>query len=314
MIVCPAPPGSRHGNRVTALRWARLLRALGHRVRIVTRYRGEEAPLMVALHARRSAEAARAFRARFPERPVVVALTGTDLYRDLGRSRAAARTLELADRLVLLQPEGRAALPPPARPRARVIYQSVATPRRRAARARGRFRVCVVGHLRAVKDPFRPAMAARRLPVGSEIEIVHVGGALDPRMAGRARAEERRNARYRWVGEQPRAAAMRLMAGSHLLVHPSRLEGGANAIGEAATLGVPILASRVSGNVGLLGRAHPGLFACGDTNALRSLLLRAESDARFYARLERASARIARLFRPARELRAWRALLRELEP
>jgi glycosyltransferase involved in cell wall biosynthesis len=157
-------------------------------------------------------------------------------------------------------------------------------------------------------------MAARRLPVGSRIEILHVGGARDPRAAGRARAEERRNARYRWVGERPRAVAMRLMAGSHLLVHPSRLEGGANVIGEAATLGVPILASRVSGNEGLLGRAHPGLFACGDTNALRDLLLRAERDARFYARLERASARIAPLFRPTRELRAWRALLRELEP
>ena len=93
----------------------------------------------------------------------------------------------------------------------------------------------------------------------------------------------------------------------------SRLEGGANALGEAAVLGVPILASRVPGNVGLLGARHPGLFAFGDTRALRRLLLRAESDASFRARLARASRRIAPLFRPARETAAWRALLRELQ-
>ena len=92
----------------------------------------------------------------------------------------------------------------------------------------------------------------------------------------------------------------------------SRLEGGANAIGEAATLGVPILASRVPGNVGLLGARHPGLFAFGDARALRRLLLRAESDAIFCARLASASRRIAPRFRPARETAAWRALLHEL--
>jgi glycosyltransferase involved in cell wall biosynthesis len=92
----------------------------------------------------------------------------------------------------------------------------------------------------------------------------------------------------------------------------SRLEGGANALGEAAALGVPILASRVPGNVGLLGARHPGLFAFGDARALRRLLLRAESDPIFYARLARASRRLAPRFRPAREAAAWRALLREL--
>ncbi|MGH9182278.1 MAG: hypothetical protein ACRDZ9_00360 [Acidimicrobiales bacterium] len=37
----PAPPGSQHGNRVTALRWQRLLEELGHQVGVRESYDGE---------------------------------------------------------------------------------------------------------------------------------------------------------------------------------------------------------------------------------------------------------------------------------
>jgi glycosyltransferase involved in cell wall biosynthesis len=96
------------------------------------------------------------------------------------------------------------------------------------------------------------------------------------------------------------------------MVLASRNEGGANVIGEAAVHGVPILASRIEGNVGLLGARHPGLFDVGDTRGLRDLLLRAEREPAFLERLRRASKEIAPLFAPARERAAWRALLREL--
>lgn len=215
-LVCPAPPGSRQGNRVTALRWARCLRGLGHRVRILAAWRGEDADLLVALHARRSAASVRGFRARHRERPVVVALTGTDLYRDLATSRAARRSLELADRLVLLQVAGRDALPAAHRRKARVIHQSVVLPRRaRPRRSRSFFDVCVLAHLRAVKDPLRAAQAVRGLPAGSRIRVIHLGRALDPHLATRARAEMERNPRYRWLGERSRPAALRRLAASH---------------------------------------------------------------------------------------------------
>lgn len=236
-LVCPAPPGSRQGNRVTALRWARILRGLGHRVRILGAWRGEDVDLLVALHARRSAPSVRAFRARHPGRPVVVALTGTDLYHDLARSRVARRSLALADRLILLQAAGRRALPAAQRRKARVIHQSVAVPagagragsRRagspgpgdsRAARSlRGgrsarTFDACVLAHLRAVKDPLRAALAVRDLPAGSRIRVVHLGRALDPALAARARREMARNPRYRWLGERSRASALQRLARS----------------------------------------------------------------------------------------------------
>jgi putative glycosyltransferase (TIGR04348 family) len=243
---------------------------------------------------------------------VVVALTGTDLYSDLGRSKAAHRSLELAQRLVLLQPAGIQRLPKVQRSKARLIYQSVAAPRRMAPQSRRYFDVCVLAHLRAVKDPFRAAMATRKLADHSRIRILQLGAALTESYAERARAEQEHNPRYLWLGDLPRHVARARLAHSHLMVLSSKMEGGANVIGEAAVAGVPILASRIEGSVGLLGPAHPGFFEVGDTEALRSLLLRSETEPDYYRELKRASRAIAPLFRPEREKRAWRELIREI--
>lgn len=311
LVVTPARPRSRAGNRVTAVRWAGILRGLGHRVALAERYDGQDVDLLIALHARKSAMAALAFRRRFPERPVVVALTGTDLYRDIRRSRRAARVLEAADRLVVLQPLGLRELAPRLRRKARVIRQSA--PRLIRSRAASRwFEVCGIGHLRAEKDPFRPALAARLLPKDSRIRVVHLGAAMSAAMERRARVEMERNPRYLWLGDRPRAAVRSVLRRARVMVLPSRLEGGANVMSEALAAGVPILASRIPGSVGLLGEGHPGLFPLGDARALADLLRRAETDRRFYGRLARASRRRAHLASPARERGAWRRLLAEL--
>ena len=307
-IICPAAAGSRSGNRITAERWAHILRGLGHHVRITQQYNGEHSDLLIALHARRSAEAVLRFHAAHPEKPVVVALTGTDIYRDLRRSRRAQRALERADRLVALQPRGLDKIPAALRPKARVIYQS-AEPMRRRPRSARFFDVAVVGHLRQVKDPFRAARASRLLPPESRIRILHAGAELEPGMAARARAEQRRNPRYRWRGELSPAASRRLIAASHLLVLSSLMEGGANVISEAVRSGVPVLASRIEGNVGLLGAGYAGYFRAGDTRGLARLLWRSETDARFYARLKKHCARLEPRFHPARERAAWKKLL-----
>jgi putative glycosyltransferase (TIGR04348 family) len=313
-MVCPAPPRTLYGNRITALRWARILRKLGHSVSIDTAYEGAPCDVLIALHAKRSAGAVFDFHERHSGKPVIVALTGTDLYRDLKRSREARTALELATRIVALQPLASEELTAAVRPKLRVIYQSVEKTGNAALRSKAAFQVCVAGHLRDVKDPFRAATAVRRLPAESKIRIVHAGAAMDEQMAARARAEEARNARYRWVGEISRSKVRRLIASSHILVLSSRMEGGANVISEAAVDGTPVIASRIPGSIGLLGEDYPGFYPFGQTDALRELLLRAESDAPFYSGLRRRVALIAPLFRPQREVAAWGKLLAEVAP
>ena len=326
-IVTPAPPRSHYGNRVTAQRWARLLRQLGHRVTISQHYQGGPFDLLIAIHAKRSYPAIRRFHRVHPNKPLIVALAGTDLYRDLPRSQRARESLELASRIVVLQPRALDALPLHLRGKARVIYQSSARVRGKSATRTGRascappnrndaerpFHVCVVGHLRAVKDPFRAAMAARRLPASSRIQILQVGGAMTPVMAARARAEMKRNRRYRWLGEQAPNRVRRILAQSCACVLSSLMEGGANAISEALRAGVPVLASRVPGNVGMLGKRYPGYFSFKDTGQLARLMNCLERDVRYWRDLKRCCSRLTPRFAPKRERAAWKALLRELK-
>lgn len=311
-LVTPAPPGSHKGNRVTALRWARQLRRLGHRVAVREEYGGEPCDVLVALHARRSFPAVEAYRGAHPEGPLVVALTGTDLYGDIRTDPDARQSLEVSSRLVVLQPLGVEELPRHLRKRTRVIYQSAEPPRAAPRRRADAFEVCVMGHLRPVKDPFRTARASRQLPPSSRIRVLHVGAALSADMAAQAAAETDVNPRYRWLGDLPRPKALRVLARCRLLALTSRLEGGANVISEAIAAGVPVVSSHIAGSVGILGPDYPGYFPVGDTDALAALLRRAETDSRFHNDLKAHCRRLRPLVRPARERDSWRLLLREL--
>lgn len=324
VLVTPTLADANNGNGQTARRWQRLL-ASTCAVRLVSDWpgSGDEADaaaddmVMLALHARRSAPAIAAWARARGSQGLGVVLTGTDLYHDIRTDRPAQRSLALAQRLVVLQDHGLTALAPALREKVRVVYQST-TARAPLPRTARWLRVVCVGHLRSVKSPQTVMQAARLLADAPDIRIDHIGEALAPEWAEAARATESQACRYRWLGPLPHAQARRAIARAHVLVHPSAMEGGAHVVMEAVRSGTPVLASRVGGNVGMLGPDYAGYFAHDDAQALAALLRqcrREQADPQgLLARLTRQCEARAPLFDPARERDALRQLIEELTP
>ena len=310
MIVTPALAAANNGNWQTARRWASMLR--GHyRVRLSGQWAAGDEAALIALHARRSAASVAAWRAVHPQRPLVVVLTGTDLYDDIRHDADARQSLELADRLVVLQPLGLRSLPEHLRHKAVVCIQS--TPARQPLRKPARhLRALMVGHLRAVKSPETWFAAARALRQRDDILLDHIGDALDPALGEAARRCMADCPNYRWLGNRPHADTRRRIQQAHVLVHASRMEGGAHVVIEAVTSGTPVLASRIDGNLGLLGEDYPGVFDCGDSGTLAGLLQRCRDDPAMLPALAARCERRAPLFTPAHEQNTLLDLMRSL--
>lgn len=299
-LITPYLAQARNGNAHTAARWARCLRGLGHRVDVAVTWDGQAVDLMIALHARRSAASIQRFAEAWPNRPLIVVLTGTDLYRDIRVDAAAQRALHVATRLVVLQARGLDELTPDLRVKAAVIHQS-APQLKPARRPKRYFDICVAAHLREEKDPLRAAYASGLLPADSRIRVRHIGQALSPDWVAEAERCAQDFPRWHWLGPRSHGETRRAIARSHLLVNSSRMEGGATVIIEAVTAGVPVLASRIPGNEGMLGLDYAGFFPLGDAQALAALMRRGEADPAFYALLQGQCAARAPLFDPVRE-------------
>jgi putative glycosyltransferase (TIGR04348 family) len=266
-IVTPALADANNGNWQTARRWARMLS--GHyRVTMVKAWTPDtDADVLLALHARRSASSLVAWAETHPDRPLVLALTGTDLYRDIANDASARQSLVLAHRLIVLQEQGPLALPEALRDKCRVVFQS-GTRRQTLNKTTTQLRAVMVGHLRDEKWPQTLFEAARLLRPDEGIHIDHIGSALDPALGEAAQATALACPHYRWLGGLPHAATRSRMQRAHVLVHTSRMEGGAHVLLEAVLCGTPVLASRIDGNVGMLGTDYAGYFPPGDAPAL----------------------------------------------
>lgn len=277
----------------------------------------QEVPqMLLALHARRSAPSIAAWAEAHPDRPLVVALTGTDLYRDIHSSIAAQQALQSASRLIVLQDQGAAELPPRLRHKCRVVFQS--TPARRTLpKTTQHLRAVMVGHLRDEKWPQTLFEAARLLAPEEGILIDHLGVALDPDLGELAHATAAACPHYRWLGGLPHAATRSRIQRAHVLVHTSRMEGGSHAIMEAVCSGTPVLASRISGNVGMLGVDYTGYYPPGDAHALVALLRACRrgiggAGGPLAALQAQCALRLA-LFAPAAEQSALLAVMHELQ-
>ena len=298
MIVSPALAEANNGNWQTARRWQLFLQP-HFDVRVVRQWPdgnpAESDAVMLALHARRSAESIVAWK-RFqeeksalehikpahsaienialpPSNGLAVVLTGTDLYRDIHTDPTAQQSLQSAQALVVLQERGVDALPAKLRPKTRVIFQSVSA-RQSPLKTRAHLRVVMVGHLRHEKSPQTLWQAAALLTAQDRICIDHIGAPLDAALGQQAQAVACALPHYRWLGSLPHAQVRQRIARAHGLVIASQMEGGAHVVMEAVRSGTPVLASKIDGNVGMLGADYAGYFAWADAEGLATLLRR----------------------------------------
>ncbi len=307
-IVTPAPARSRTGNRVTALRWAMLLRRLGHRVLVAEHLPQRPIAALLAVHARKSAAAISAFAAMGRANAAAVLLAGTDVYPRFEPDRELRTCLTTAHRIIALQPMALELLPLDLRAKARVLVQSATAVV--AARPTDAVQACILAHLRAVKDPLLPFAALAYVSAQHRMRILLAGSALDQDLA--AAAARPADPRARWLGELRHREARQLLASSHVCIVPSHGEGGANVLSEAIAAGTPLLATAIPGNTGLLGTDWPGLFPAGDARALGRLLTRIAAEPAFLLDLRRRTALLRPLVEPAREQRGLAQLLTEL--
>jgi putative glycosyltransferase (TIGR04348 family) len=310
VIVTPALADANNGNWQTAHRWAGMLRS-AYRVEVVAQWSQGEEALMIALHARKSASSTAAWCAAQPKRPLVVALTGTDLYRDIDFDDGAQRSLALANVVVVLNERGADRLPGEYRDKCRVVLQS-SSARRTLPKTSRHLRALMVGHFRDEKDPRTYFRAAQRLAGRRDIRLDHVGSALDASLGAEAAALAAAQPNYRWLGGVSHRLTLRRIQAAHVLVHPSRMEGGAHVVIEAIRSGTPVLASRIDGNFGLLGEDYEGMFAVGDDAGLAAMLERVRDEPSFLQALQRQVVARADSFSPEAESVTLRQLVDDL--
>lgn len=307
VLVSPSLQAANNGNWHTADRWAKFLSDhcdISLTSQWTTPLPGADVrqpQLMLALHARRSAASIHAWAKACPGKPLIVVLTGTDLYRDIKTDPVAQQSLALATHLVVLQDAGLVEVPEAWRSKTRVIYQSARAlvPAVKSART---FAALMVGHLRQEKDPLTFMQAACD-DYANGITFVQIGDALEPSFAQAAQATAQRTTRYRWLGGLTRSATRQHMKRAHVLVNCSGMEGGAQVIIEAIQSGTPVLASRISGNVGMLGNDYAGYFELGNAAELAALVRRCAAEPEFIALLQRQCWQRAPLFQPEHERR-----------
>ena len=296
---------------MTALRWQGFLEELGYSVDVTESWSRGDTGLLIALHAYRSHQSIIEFKKQYPSRPLLLILTGTDLYRDIKNHSEVIQSMEMADQLVALQSSAVHSIPASLRDKVQVIYQSVAMDISDSA-TKDDFAVSIIGHLREEKDPFCIVRSLALLPTDSKITVTHLGQAMSPQMKDLAQNFNATVKRYQWIGEVSHADALRVLSQSRLMVISSRMEGGAHVVSEAIALGIPVIASDIPGNRGLLGEDYPAYYPVGDEAALATLLYRAEKMPAFYASLQKHIDLRRELIKPAREKQSIQELVSAL--
>jgi putative glycosyltransferase (TIGR04348 family) len=298
-IITPALADANNGNWQTAKRWSNFLDNL-YKIEVSKTIDTNLVlfDALIGLHARRSAAAIKEFSNT--NKPIAVVLTGTDLYGDSPDHIEVRESLELAHRIVVLQDDALKLVPQRFKSKTEVIYQSAA-PRKPGPFRQRTFDIAFIGHLRAAKDPMTVINALQLLHKPA-LRLIHIGK-LDE-FEKELNSAALSDARIQLKGPLPHLDTRRALGKCRLMVISSIMEGGANVVIEAITNDVPVIASRMSGNVGMLGDDYPGYFEVGDHQTLALLIQRCIDDKDFLNLLRKFGARRAHRFYPASEKRA----------
>ena len=310
-IVTPAPPGTLHGNRITALRWQKFLSRLGYQSIVTEQWSGKPCDILIALHGLRSHKSIQEFKKAHPNHPAILIMTGTDIYRDLKSSTKVTKSMEMADAIVILQAAAMSVLPQKFHHKVQVIYQSIKAVSRKMPPKR-HFLASVIGHLRTEKDPFCAVQSLPLLPSTSKIQLVQLGKAMSPEFKKQAISYEKNMENYRWLGQLTHSKTLQWLSRSHVMIISSVMEGGAHVVSEAIAIGIPVIASDIPGNRGLLGNSYPAYYPVGDKVALSKLLSRTETNPVFYQKLCKAIAGRQKITKPELEQRSIQKLIQGL--
>jgi glycosyltransferase involved in cell wall biosynthesis len=334
-LATPVAFPSVRGNAVTVDRLADGLRRRGVIVDVLDlsrippdgvgdRLAGFAPQLIHAFHAFDGGPAVAPY-ARAHQRPLVLSVTGTDVNTDLldpARRPAVLAALRGARAIVAFTESmaGRVAREAPdVAARLTVIPQSVALGAEPyplgdvAPRIPGEVRFLLPAGIRRVKNVLFPLAALGGLAARLPLRLLLAGPAIEDAEGARLIAALKRAEWATWLGEVPHAQIASLLEQIDVVLNTSLSEGGmANALLEAMACGRAVLASDIEGNRSLIEPGVDGLLY-RDAADLVAQAERLITDPALRARLGAAArAKVARRYRPERELDAHLALYRRL--
>lgn len=288
LIIAPKVQSNNSGNQATAKRWQQLLIEARHQVEISDSFQAQIPDILIAIHLRKSHQSIVDFKSKFPSKPLITLGAGTDLYRDLSNQKyidIIKKSIKLSDTILVLQNLATSLFDEEAQKKVTVIYQSTdidSFPTKVDPHSdKKEFRVVVIGHPREIKDSLRAALASRELPSHSNIKVKLCGKPANSELLALIQQEAASNSRFHWQGELSRKQTWSTLRSSDVMVISSLGEGGANVVSEACVIGLPVLATKIDGNIGLLGEGYQGYFQPRGTKQLSSLMLRCEQNKAF---------------------------------
>lgn len=310
-VFSPYSLTSPKGNTITTQRLVSLLGNLGCSAVAVDDSASVGTPdVLIALHATRSLSVSREYKSQRLDGQLWVYLTGTDVYAADQSSADLAEALGMADVIMVSQSAIVQSLAEEFRDKCAVIPASVFLPELPQvidSSSSDSTKFGFVGHLREVKNPFLMNRAMQLCD--GDLTAVTMGAELEPGFQEQVEEWQQRDPRFRYLGNVPHAEALARLSQLDYSINSSFSEGGANAVAESIVLGIPVLASRIEGNLGLLGEEYVGYYEGDNARSLADLMARVMQDQSFARELRQQTEGLAEYFAPRREQEALAQLL-----